>query len=150
MGTVFDCETGELTVVADDLPALPEQKAALRAAVNDLYEARATAGYDHDFGAAGVQLLQTRESDLPFWLALAQTASIQVGLGHGDAPHGAIRTADNVNVPVTASQALAAVLGMQAHIGAILAHSWALKDEIASAADSEALAAIDTTAGWPV
>lgn len=130
-------------------PGIEGRKVAMRREVDALLALDQETGYDHDFGAHGVHRLQTRESDLPYWLALAQTASIQIGLGNGDVPHGAIRTADNVNVPVTASQALAAMLGMQAHLGAILAHSWALKDQIAAAADGAALDAVDITAGWP-
>lgn len=130
-------------------PDIEGRKVAMRREVDALWALHQATGYDHDFGAPGVHRLQTRETDLPYWLALAQTASIQIGLGHGDVPHGAIRTADNVNVPVTASQALAAMLGMQAHLGAILAHSWALKDEVMAAEGLTALDAIDVSAGWP-
>lgn len=125
------------------------RKVAMRREVDALWALHQETGYDHDFGAPGVHRLQTRESDLPYWLALAQTASIQVGLGNGDEPHGAIRTADNVNISVTASQALAAMLGTQAHLGAILAHSWTLKDMVTAAEDVAALDAIDVSAGWP-
>ena len=41
------------------------------------------------------------------------------------------------------------MLGMQAYLGTTLAYSWALKDQVANAADMEALDAIDITAGWP-
>lgn len=131
-----------------------EPPAATRESVNEaidaLWQVKHESGYPHDFGAPyGVKVLQTRESDQPFWLALAQVASIMVAQGNGASSCGAIRTADNTNVPVTAAEALAAMLGMQAYLGAILAYSWSLKDQVASAADMQALDSIDITAGWP-
>ena len=140
----------EPDVVPPDPLALDLAKAAKAKAVDVLWEAKHTAGYPHDFGGAfGVKVLQTRESDQPFWLALAQVSSIMVAQSMGDVSNGSIRTLDNANIPVTASEALAAMLGMQAYLGTILAYSWALKDQVANAADMEALDAIDITAGWP-
>lgn len=130
--------------------SIEARRIRMRAAIDALYEAKTSAGYPHDFGGGhGVKVLQTRESDLPYWLALAQTASIQIGLGNGGEPHGAIRTADNTHIPVTASQALAAMLGMQSYLGQFLAASWAIKDEVAAAEDDAALDAIDINDGWP-
>lgn len=123
---------------------------SVKAAIDALWQVKHEAGYPHDFGAPhGVKLLQTRESDQPFWLALAQVASIMVAQGNGASSCGTIRTADNTNVPVTAAEALAAMLGMQAYLGAILAHSWSLKDQVTDAEDMDAVLAIDINDGWP-
>lgn len=132
------------------VPDVAGRKARMAEEIDAIWLTKHTAGYPHDFGAPyGVKVLQTRESDQPFWLALAQVSSIMVAQSMGDLPNGSIRTLDNANVPVTASEALAAMLGMQAYLGTILAYSWALKDQVANAADLEALDAIDITAGWP-
>lgn len=123
---------------------------SVKEAIDALWQVKHESGYPHDFGAPhGVKVLQTRESDQPFWLALAQVASIMVAQGNGELSCGAIRTLDNTNVPVTGSQALAAMLGMQAHLGAILAYSWSLKDQVEGAEDMEAVEAIDINTGWP-
>jgi hypothetical protein len=130
--------------------APPPTRESVKEEIDTIWLTKHTAGYPHDFGGAyGVKLLQTRESDQPFWLALAQVASIMVAQGGGASSCGAIRTADNTNVPVTASEALAAMLGMQAHLGEILAHSWSLKDQVTEADDMDAVLAIDINAGWP-
>lgn len=129
---------------------LDARKARMKADVDALEAEKTYAGFGYDFGVPyGVKTLQTREQDRPNWLAVAQVASLQIAQGGGDLPLRTIRTADNTNVPVTANQALAAMLGMQAHLGAILERSWTLKDAIDAAADHDALDAIDINAGWP-
>lgn len=133
-----------------DYVAPAETRETVKAAIDAIWQVKHEAGYPHDFGAPhGVKLLQTRESDQPFWLALAQVASVMVAQGGGASSCGVIRTEDNTSVPVTASQALAAMLGMQAYLGAILAHSWSLKDQVMEAEDMDAVLAIDINAGWP-
>lgn len=135
---------------ADNAPSLERRKAGMAIAIDEIWSVKNQSGFSYDFGGEyGVLVLQTRETDLPFWLALAQVASIQISMGQGGASVGAIRSAENVNVPVTASQALTAMLSMQQHLGAILAASWALKDAVAAAADHAALDAIDIDSGWP-
>lgn len=133
----------ERVAVFEDIP-LAEIKAAKIRLSDDLWEAKSSAGYPHDFGAPhGVKTLQTRESDQPYWLALAQVSAIAVLAGQGASPAGAIRTEDNTNVAVTAQQALDAMLGMQAHLGAILAAHWAIKDAVNAATTAAEVAAVD-------
>lgn len=129
----------------------PPTRESVKAAIDAIWQVKHESGYPHDFGAPhGVKVLQTRESDQPFWLALAQVASVMVAQGQAGQSCGSIRTEDNANVPVTATEALAAMLGMQAYLGAILAHSWALKDQVTAAEDMDDVLAIDINAGWPV
>lgn len=140
----------DVTYVDAPAPDLDALKAAKKADVDAISDAKMAAGYPRDFGASyGVKVLQTRDSDKPNWLALAQTATAAIIQGQPNAPLGAIRTQDNVNVPVTAQVALATMLGMQAYLAPILANAWALKDAIAAAPDTAALNAIDINAGWP-
>ena len=133
----------ERVATLEDIP-LADLKAAKKAQADALCDTKMSAGYDHDFGAPyGVKTLQTRESDRPYWLALAQVSAVMVMAGQGAGSAGAIRAEDNVNVPVTAQQALDAMLGMQAHLSVILASLWSIKDEIAAATTAAEVAAVD-------
>ena len=133
----------ERVATFEDIP-LADLKDAKKAQADNLCDTKMSAGYDHDFGAPyGVKTLQTRESDRPYWLALAQVSAAMVMAGQGAGSAGAIRAEDNVNVPVTAQQALDAMLGMQAHLGVILAALWSIKDAIAAATTAAEVAAVD-------
>lgn len=133
----------ERVATLEDIP-LADLKAVKKAQADALCDAKMSAGYDHDFGGAyGVKRLQTRESDRPYWLALAQVSAVMVMAGQGASSAGAIRAEDNVNVPVTAQQALDAMLAMQAHLGVILAALWPIKDTIIAATDAAEVAAVD-------
>ena len=144
IGWTYDGETFAPPVVP-----LADRKAAMRAQVDELSLRYSEAGYDHDFGEAGIHRLQTREQDRTNWLALAQDASLLVLTGNGHLSAGGIRTEANATVPVTGAQAQAAMLGMKAHLALIMAHGWGLKDEISAAEDHAALDAIDLINGWP-
>jgi hypothetical protein len=143
-GWVYDGDSFSAPVASFE-----DAKADLRLSVNALIEAKMSAGYEHDFGAAGVHRLQTRESDRPNWLALAQVASIAAAQGGGSVVISSIRTEGNVTIPVSADEAVAAMLGMQAQLGAVMSHGWGLKDAIEAAGDEVALNAINIEAGWP-
>ena len=133
----------ERVATLEDIP-LADLKASKKAQADALCGTKMSAGYDHDFGAPyGVKRLQTRESDRPYWLALAQVSAVMVMAGQGASSAGAIRAEDNVNVPVTAQQALDAMLGMQTHLGVILAALWSIKDTIIAATDAAEVAAVD-------
>ena len=135
------------TYVPEPRP-LDDRKGAMRRRVNERTNVATAAGYEHDFGAAGVHRLQTREEDRPNWLALAQVATIAISQGGADQVISSIRTEANDTIPVTAQVALDAMLGMQQHIGQIMSHGWGLKDAIEAAGDHAALDAIDVDAGW--
>ena len=133
----------ERVATLEDIP-LADLKASKKAQADALCGTKMSAGYDHDFGAPyGVKRLQTRESDRPYWLALATAAQTALILGPPNASAGAIRAEDNTNVPVTASEALTAMMGMQAHLGVILASLWSIKDAIAAATTAAEVAAVD-------
>ena len=139
-------------VVSATGPTLAEKQTETTAAVDRLCAEKMAAGYLHDFGTGGAHTLQTREDDRPNWLAVlvAAQAKIIAGQGTANLPPG-IRTLDNTVVPVTANEAQAAMLGMQAHLAAVLARAWALKDAANSATTPEALALVeaDINNGWP-
>ena len=129
---------------------LDTARAAKRDAVQAEADRRMNAGYAHDFGPPhGLLTLQTREPDRTNWLTVAQIARLRVDAEEPDFAMRPIRTAENVNVPITAAAALACMVAQQAHLGAVLEQSWALKDAIAAAPDQAALDAIDPTTGWP-
>lgn len=130
-------------------PSLDEAKAAKIAAVEVERDTRMGAGYTPTSGPLADHTLQTREDDRPNWLALAQVASVMVAQGQATASIGAIRTADNANIPVTAAEVLAAMLAMQKHLADVLGRSWTLKDAVRTAEDAAAVDAVDVSEGWP-
>lgn len=145
---------GEAMVVRAKGPAdlaadLAARKADMRDAVQSISDTLSVAGYEHDFGSAGVHVLQTRERDRPNWLALASIAQIAIGQGEVTEPIATVRTLANVNISVTAPAALAAMVGMQTHLGAVIRRGWELKDAITAAEDDADLDAIDVDADWP-
>lgn len=136
-------------VYSESNAGLEFRKERMKDSVTQLRISKSNAGYDHDFGTLhGVKTLQTRDTDLPNWLALTQIANIQISVGRGNEPLRSIRTADNTNIPVTANEALTVMLGMQNHLGAILTKSWELKDLIELAEDHTTLDSIDIYTGW--
>lgn len=98
---------------------------------------------------AGQQVLQTRDmTDMTNWLIGQTTYTSMVGAGQGDI-NVTIRTASNANVTLPASEALQVLLAMAQRGAGILAYSWALKNQIATATTVEAVNAINVAAGWP-
>lgn len=147
---------GVPTTVSDDDPRLPpapslaDAKAARASDVEARRDMILTGGFTHDFGTPnGVRVLQTRESDETNWLTLQGSCLAAVAAGQGATAGAVIRTADNVNIPLSYSDCLQVMLAMSAWGAAVYATSWKLKDMIAAAADQVALTAIDITAGWP-
>jgi hypothetical protein len=130
-------------------------------AVDTQYLTVSSQGYSHDFGGSnGVHVLQTREIDYVDWLSVAAVAQSMVSAGNGASTFpGKIRTKNNINLIVTAAEALAAMLSMQAYIANLREYSWALKDDIIAITDNaelsnidkiSAINAVDIATGWPV
>lgn len=130
-----------------DLDALKAQKLA---ALSAEYQSRVQSFPWHFGGEYGVLHLQLRDvTDQANWLTLQGKAAAAVASGNGESEVLAIRTEENVTVPVTASVAAEIMDALSAFGGAMLAHKWALKDAISAASDHAELDAIDITTGWP-
>ncbi|MQT13630.1 DUF4376 domain-containing protein [Segnochrobactrum spirostomi] len=133
--------------VSDGLAA---RRAALRLAVEARRDAILTGGWTVPDGPLTGHTLQTRGlEDRTNWLTAASGYAAMVAAGHGDEEGAAFRDAANVTVTVTFGEGHRVLLAMVAWGQAVLARSWALKDEVAAAADVVALDAIDITEGWP-
>ena len=139
-------------LTADQLAAaLANNQNAKSAAVDARRDAILTGGFSYDFGApTGVKQLQTRDDrDARNWLTLQNSCTAAVMAGQGATVGAKIRTADNVNVSLSYSDGLHALLALAAWGAAVYAVSWTLKDAIAAAIDQAGLDAICTTSGWP-
>lgn len=133
-------------------PLLPldQRKADRAAAVNRKRDALLSGGYTHDFGAAGVHVLQTRDADDRInWLTSQAAYQAAVASGLGGELGAEFRTAGNQRITLTFLEGLNVLLAMAAWGKAVFGRSWDLKDAIAAAADDAALDAIDIEAGWP-
>lgn len=132
-------------------PPPTDPGALKRLAVDARRDAILVGGYSHDFGGTvGVKVLQTRNvDDDTNWLTLQASCLAVIMAGQGATVGAVIRTADNVNVPLSYNDCLQVMLAMAAWGASVYAQSWALKDAIAAAADGATLAAIDITTGWP-
>jgi uncharacterized radical SAM superfamily Fe-S cluster-containing enzyme len=129
---------------------LAEKKIQKKYAIDALLSEKSQAGYKHDFGGEyGTLTLQTRRSDLSNWLAVAQVSFMMVSQEQGDEVFGSIRTAENINVIVTASEALDAMLSMQEQQKLIMEYAWNLKDFLKTINTNKDLEDFDITIGWP-
>lgn len=130
-----------------DLDTLKAEKQSALAAE---YQSRVQS-FPWDFGAPfGVLHLQLRDvTDQANWLTLQAKAQMHIAAGQGDAEVLAIRTEENITVPVTANAAAQIMDALSSFGGNMKAHQWALKDAISAAEDQAALESIDITAGWP-
>lgn len=131
-------------------PTLDALKAEKQSALSAEYQSRIQS-FPWDFGAPfGVLHLQLRDvTDQANWLTLQCKAQMLIAAGQGDAEVLAIRTEENITVPVTANVAAQVMDALSSFGGNMKAHQWALKDAIMAAEDQAALDAIDITAGWP-
>ena len=136
---------------ADEIAAaLGAARDACRMAVDARRDTILVSGFSHDFGAPnGVKVLETREGDETNWLTLQNSCIAAVIAGQGATVGAVIRTADNINIPLSYADGLQVMLAMAAWGAAVYAASWKLKDAIAAVADQAGLDAIDITAGWP-
>jgi hypothetical protein len=125
-------------------------KADRQAAVNSLRDEAIADGYRHDFdGTAGIRTLDQRsEADAINWLGLSAIADKMVATGSGSSMLG-LRDMNNSTFEASATVVAAAMAAMGQWRNAIMARSWELKDEIATAEDQAALDAIDIEADWP-
>lgn len=131
-------------------PDLAAQRFAKNEAVAARRDALLASGYTHDFGAAGVHVLQTRGADDKInWLTSQAAYGAAVASGAGAVMGATFRSADNATFTVSYAAGLGALLGMAAWGAAIFNRSWNLKDAVAEAVDEAALEAIDIADGWP-
>lgn len=133
-------------VAVIDLVAAKVEK---RADLTRRRDAVLAGGWSHDFGADGVHTLDLRNADdKANWTLLLIKTQGMIAASAGAAPI-TIRTAANVSIVVTATEANAAMVAFLGWGEAVLAHKWALDEQIDAAADTAALAAVDIEAGWP-
>ena len=146
---------GEVDLTPEEIAEIeaervPNLKAAKRAAVSALLDAKLSGGYEHDFGEPyGVKKLQTRNiEDRTNWLTSQASYGAAIAAGAGAVMGANFRTEDNININLSYSDGHAVLLAMAQWGAAKYAKSWALKDAIAEAADEAALDAIDIESGW--
>lgn len=131
-------------------PTLEALRDQANAAVNAKREAVFAAGFLVSGGALDGQHLQLRNADdKANWLIVDKNARLAVAAGAGDVPLIPVRTLENQTITVTPNQALAVLAALESWGGAVMAHSWTLKDAITAAADEASLAEIDLDSGWP-
>lgn len=135
---------------------LQDAKAAKRARITERHERLSTAGLPYDFGAPyGTLTIQTRKApyddrdNLQTILMVANDYISGALPGAGaDEPFRPFRTAENVNVPMTAAQIKAMCLNVQSRLGALRERSFDLKDQVETAANFDELEAIDVEGDW--
>lgn len=128
---------------------LPALKADKKEAVKAAQAATFLAGWSHDFGAAGVHALDVRNpDDKANWTLLLIKTQAMIAAGAGAAPVE-IRTAANVTIQITATEANAAMVAFLAWGEAMLRRKWEFDALVDAVATLEDLAAIDLEAGWP-
>ncbi len=134
-------------------PSAPVQspKALKNAAVTAKREAVFAAGFSPSTGPLAGHTLQVRnEADKINWLTSATSYGAAVAAGAGGVSGATFRTMDNVTVTVTYAQGYQVIVQQMAAWGqAIMARSWALKDQIDATVDQAELDAIDIETGWP-
>ena len=153
---VYDCALGrELTpeevaaLPAPDPLPLDEQKARLKAEIKAQQAALFQSGWTHDFGAAGTHTLDLRSpDDKANWTLLLIKAQGMIGAGAG-AMTVTLRTQANETIELTATETATAMAQFLSWGEDMLSAKWGLDEAVDAAADVEAMAAIDITAGWP-
>ncbi len=152
MAVQIDCTTGEETPYTPPPLTLEERKAAMRRDIDALRDQAFASGFT--VSGTGTALdghtLQTRhEDDKINWLTSQAAYAAAVAGGAGAVEGATFRTASNATVTLTYAQGLNVLLAMAAWGKAIMGTSWALKDDVAAAADRDDLDEIDITVGWP-
>ena len=130
---------------------LEELRDQANAAVNAKREAVFAAGFPVSSGALDGQHLQLRNADdKANWLIVDKNARLAVAAGAGDVPLIPIRTLENQTITVTPNQALAVLADLEAWGQAVLARSWALKDQNDAATEAgELVGPAELETGWP-
>lgn len=126
---------------------LPMRRSEAEARAQQVFQG----GFTPSTGPLAGHTLQVRSvEDRTNWLTSQAAYSAAVAAGQGDVAGATFRTTENETVVCTFAEGLQTLLDMAAWGAAIMQTSWALKDEMAQAADIDALAAIDVDAApWP-
>lgn len=132
-------------------PTLGELRDQANAAVNAKREAVFAAGFPVSGGALDGQHLQLRNADdKANWLIVDKNARLAVAAGAGDVPLIPVRTLENQTITVTPNQALAVLADLEAWGQAVLARSWALKDQNDAATEAgDLVGPAELETGWP-
>lgn len=141
---------------AGEVPAAPavsldDVKASRIAAVKAKHFALEQAGYQHDFGPGhGIGTLQVRNNtDKTNWLTAQAMYSAQVVAGNGAVEGATFRTAENNNVTLSFSAALAVILQMAAWGGGLAQVAWSKQDALRAATTLAEAYAVSIDTGWP-
>lgn len=145
-------ELEEIGVVWVDppLPTLDVLRTRALVAVNARREAVFAEGFLVTTGALENLHLQLRNADdKANWMIVEKRARAAIAATLDGTPIIPIRVLENQTVMVTPEYAIEVLTGLETWGGAVMAHSWTLKDAITAASDENDLAAIDLDSGWP-
>jgi hypothetical protein len=108
-------------------------------------------GFSPQEGPLFGHTLQCRDTeDRTNWLTSQTSYMAAVQMGYGAAPGASFRTMNNETITISFADGLAVLTNGMAVWGKnLMAHSWALKDQIDAASSFEELDAIDIETGWP-
>lgn len=142
---------GQWAAPLQEAPTLDTLKAEKQAALSAKYQSRVQSFPWHFGSEYGVLHLQLRDvNDQANWLTLQGKAQMLIAAGQGDAEVLAIRTEENITVPVTANVAAQIMDAMAGFGGNLKVVQWAKKDAINAAQTEQALDNVSITDGWPV
>lgn len=146
-----DLATIGIEWIEPDVPTLEVLRSRANAAVNAKREAIFSGGYPVAAGPLAGQHLQMRGADdKGNWLIAEKNARAAIAAGAGDAPLVNIRTMENNTVTVTPNETVAVLSALEAWGVAVMARSWALKDQNDAAEDEAGLTTeADLETGWP-
>lgn len=131
-------------------PTLNDLKGHRLLELRGIYNTRMAGGFPAPSLGVGETLQLRNDTDRTNWLTLMIRTKDRIGEGQGGVVSPlAIRTTANNEYALTYSQIETLMDGMLDWAAATMAVSWAKKDQIESAADEAALAAIDLNTGWP-
>lgn len=143
-----DCQPGDRPATAPERAALAlaAAKREKAAAIANAYAAAVLRGVSY-----GGKVLQIRDEDRPNIVAVfARAMANLLAVENVDWPEGGhpFRMADNSTVRFSQGDFIAMAVKAADRFTALRMNAGALKDALTAAASLEAVAAIDTTAGW--
>lgn len=130
-------------------PTLDDLKAAKKAAVLRIFDAKFAAGFAPTGTMAGETLQVATVIDRTNWLTSLGAYQIAIAAGQGAVEGAMFRTTSNTNYRLTFDEGLQVLLAMIQWGQAMYATLWDKKDAIEAAEDEAALGQIAPAFGWP-